>query len=420
MEGIGRRRQRKIFTGGMVGESPRVPVGVDALELAGLARMNADGRAYFAGGAGTERTMAANRNAFDRHRLVPRMLCGVAERDLSVELFGRRLPLPFLLGPIGVLELAHRGADPAAARAAARHGIPFVTSTQASRSLETIADAIGDAPRWFQLYWSSSDELTASLVSRAERAGYEAIVLTLDTTQLGWRPRDLDRHYLPFLRGRGIANYLSDPVFRELPAVESEPQARRALRPGAWRSILELLRYWPEGARQALQTEQTRALIARFIALYSRPDLSWEDLPFLRERTRLPILLKGILHPDDARRALDAGADGIVVSNHGGRQVDGAIGALDALPGVVEAVNERVPVLFDSGIRTGADVVKALCLGARAVLIARPYAYGLALAGEAGVAEVIENLAADLDLTMALAGRGSVAELDRSMIVPAP
>ena len=276
------------------------------------------------------------------------------------------------------------------------------------------------APRWFQLYWSSSDELTASLVGRAERAGYEAIVLALDTTQLGWRPRDLDRRYLPFLRGRGIANYVSDPVFRALAAVEDEGSVRRRPNPRALRGVLELIRHWPEGPRSALQPEETRAVIARFIALYSRPDLSWQNLPFLRECTRLPIVLKGILHPDDARRAIDAGADALVVSNHGGRQVDGAIGALDALPGVVEAVDGRVPVLFDSGIRTGADILKALCLGARAVLIARPYAYGLAIADETGVAEVIADLSADLDLTMALSGLRSVAELARSVLAPAP
>ena len=419
MTSVGRQRQNDIFTSGLTGRRPRVPVSPERLEREALKRMSGDAAAYF-GGAGLESTMSANRAAFADRRIVPRMLRDVSRRDLGVELFGRVLPVPFLLGPLGVLELAHGEADLAAARAAASRAIPFVTSSQSSRSLEAIADAMGDAPRWFQLYWSSSDELTESLVGRAEVAGYEAIVLTLDTTQLGWRPRDLQRGYLPFLRGRGLANYVSDPVFRSLPLDEGgHPEGKAGRRARAWRTALELLRHWPEGPRKALASGEAVEAISRFIAYYSRPDLTWDHLPFLRERTRLPIVLKGILHADDARRAVDAGMDGVVVSNHGGRQVDGAIAALDALPGVAEAVGDRIPVLFDSGVRTGADVVKAVCLGARAVLLGRPYAYGLALAGEAGVRSVIADLAADLDLTLGLAGYRSVRDLDPSVLAPA-
>jgi lactate 2-monooxygenase len=360
--------------------------------------------------------MAANRAAFDRYRIVQRALRDVSNRDLSVELFGRRLPLPLLLAPIGVLEMAHRQADLAAARAAAAEGIPFVASSQASRPLEAIAEACGDGCRWFQLYWSSRNELTESFVRRAEKAGYEAIVITLDTTELGWRPRDLDRGYLPFLRGRGIANYVSDPVFHSLPVEDGELNSRPQPGLGALWSVLELLRSWPEGPLNALASGEALRAVRRFIAIYSRPDLTWDDLPFLRERTRLPILLKGILHPDDARRAVDAGVDGVIVSNHGGRQVDGAVAALDSLPGVADAIGGRIPVLFDSGVRSGADVVKALCLGARAVLVGRPYVYGLALAGEEGVRDVIGDLAADLDLTLGLSGHRRLADLDRSAL----
>lgn len=413
MSGVGRERQARIFLAGVAGKGRRVPAAPERLERAARKAMSCDAWAYFAGGAGAERTMEANRAAFDRHRIVPRMLRDVSRRDLSVELFGRALPLPLLLAPLGVLELAHGAADLAAARAAAAEGVPFVASSQSSHPLEAIAEAAGEAPRWFQLYWSSRNELTESLVRRAEAAGYEAIVLTLDTTQLGWRPRDLDRAYLPFLRGRGIANYVSDPVFRALPPGESGDDARPRRGPGLLPALLETVRARGLGA---VASGEAMESARRFIALYSRPDLTWDDLPFLRERTGLPILLKGVLHPDDARRALDAGMDGVIVSNHGGRQVDGAVAALDALPAVAAAVRDRAPVLFDSGVRTGADALKALCLGARAVLLGRPYAYGLALAGEARVREVVADLAADLDLTLALSGRRSLDELDRSVL----
>ncbi|RKK04105.1 lactate 2-monooxygenase [Pseudoroseomonas wenyumeiae] len=416
----GRQNQARIFTGGFAGRRPLIPCAPEALERAALARMRGHAAAYVAGGAGLERSMAANRAAFDHYRILQRVLRDVSDRRLLVELFGRRLPLPLLLAPIGVLEMAQRRGDLAAARAAASEGLTFVTSSQSSAPLEEIAAACGEGPRWFQLYWSSSDALMRSFMRRAEAAGYEAIVLTLDTTQLGWRPRDLDRGYLPFLRGRGLANYVSDPVFRGLPppnlaAAERPPLGLRSLPAG-----LELLCNWPGGMRQALASPRAVVqAVQRFIAVYSRPDLTWEHLPALRRATRLPILLKGILHPDDARRALDAGMDGIIVSNHGGRQVDGGVAALDMLPPVAEAVAGRVPVLFDSGIRTGADVIKALSLGARAVLLGRPYVYGLALAGEAGVRQVIRNFAAELDLTLALMGRRGLDELDASALAPA-
>jgi isopentenyl diphosphate isomerase/L-lactate dehydrogenase-like FMN-dependent dehydrogenase len=333
--------------------------------------------------------------------------------DLSVELLGEELSSPFLLAPLGVLELAHREADLAVARAAAAEGVPAIFSSQASMAMETCAAAMGEAPRWFQLYWSSSNELVTSFVRRAEACGCQAIVVTLDTKVLGWRTRDLDLAFLPFLTGKGLGQYTSDPVFQRLldeqPPVGDDSEA--PITPAAIRALVELARRYPGSFWSNLISGRPRAAVRLFLTMFFRPSLAWADLPFLRELTILPILLKGVLHPDDARLALDHGIDGIVVSNHGGRQVDGAIASLDALPGIVAAVGDRVPVLLDGGVRTGADAFKALALGARAVLIGRPYAYGLALAGEAGVREVLRNFVAELDLTMGLAGCASVAEI---------
>jgi lactate 2-monooxygenase len=416
--GIGRERQFEIYVAGGRGAQPRVPVSFERLERAAQKAMSREAYAYVAGGAGTEETMRENRAAFERWRIVPRMLRDVSARDTAVEILGTSLPSPFVLCPIGVLEMAHGGADVAVARAAAAEGIPFIFSNQASRPMEETARAMGDGPRWFQLYWSTSNELVASLVSRAETCGCSAIVLTLDTTMLGWRIRDLDLAYLPFLRGKGIAQYTSDPVFVEA----LQETLRQAPPPGgritlaALGTLWEMAGAYPGSRFASLRSGLARAAVRRFVETYSRPSLAWEDLAFLRERTSLPILLKGILHPADAVAAVEHGMDGIVVSNHGGRQVDGSIATMEALPAVVEAVGGRVPVLLDSGIRSGADVFRALALGASAVGLGRPYVWGLASGGEAGVREVIRNLRADFDLTLGLAGCASVTEIGRDSI----
>lgn len=410
--GPGRLRQTEIYVTGAGGRRPLVPVAPAALEAAAAAAMGREAAAYLIGGAGMETTIAANRAAFDRRRFVPRVLADVSRRDLSVELFGRRHTAPLLLAPIGVLEMAHRDADLAVARAAAGEGVGCVFSNQASVPMEDCAAAMGPAPRWFQLYWSRDDDFVCSLLQRAEAAGCEAVVLTLDTTLLGWRPRDLDLGYLPFLRGMGLAQYLSDPVFRAaIPAAPPET----GLRPKGMRLLATAASLARIGRRHGLSLGRMRAAAAHFTATYSRPDLRWADVERLRGMTRLPILLKGVRHADDARRAAAAGVDGLVVSNHGGRQVDGEAGTLDLLPGVVAAAGS-MPVLLDSGVRSGADVARALALGARAVLLGRPYVYGLALAGEAGVREVIRNVIAELDLTMALCGATSVAGLGPHML----
>ena len=430
---IGRKRQGAIYVAGVGGQRPVVPVSQTELEKAAQAAMSPEAWAYVAGGAGRESTMNANRAAFERWRIVPRVLRDVEKRDLSIELFGQRLPSPLLLCPIGVLELAHREADLAVARAAAALRVPYIFSNQASVPMETCAAAMGDAPHWFQLYWSRSNELVASFIRRAEACGCSAIVLTLDTTMLGWRPRDLDLASLPFLQGQGIAQYTSDPVFCAELGRASRPDEPSSV-PGSsgttrptdgtkpprnWATIATALAQkanFPGGLMKNLTSGEPRAAVQRFLTTYSRPSLQWDDLKFLRQHTQLPILLKGVLHPDDAKKAVELGIDGLVVSNHGGRQIDGEIAALDALPAVAEAVNGKIPVLFDSGIRGGADVFKAIALGATAVCLGRPYVYGLALAGQCGVEEVIGNVLAEFDLTLGLAGGASVRELGRDFL----
>jgi lactate 2-monooxygenase len=418
MRGI--ERQTSIYVGGVSGTRPRVPADAKRLEEKAGERMSRQASAYIAAGAGNERTMEANRAGFDRWRIVPRMLRDVGERDPSVELLGQRLASPFLLAPIGVLELAHRKADVAVARAAAAERVPMILSNQASTPMERCAEELGDSPRWFQLYWSTSDALVESLVSRAEACGCGAIVVTLDTTILGWRPRDLEEAFLPFLRGKGIAQYTSDPVFRELAKQgPATPAQKPKPTPSALRTLFQLTRAYPDRFLRTLRSGMGRAAVQNFVQIYSRPSLTWKELPFLRERTKLPIVLKGILHPDDATRAVEEGIDAIVVSNHGGRQVDGSIATIEALPRVVEAVAGRMPVLLDSGVRGGADAFKAIALGASAVLIGRPYVYGLAIAGTDGVREVLQNFMAEFDLTMGLAGCTGVAEIGPDALVDA-
>jgi isopentenyl diphosphate isomerase/L-lactate dehydrogenase-like FMN-dependent dehydrogenase len=425
MGSVGRAVQAAIYRDGALGRRPRVPVSAAALERAARKTMSRAGFAYVAGSAGHERSAHANEAAFARWAAVPRMLRDVADRDTTVELLGRRLPAPILAAPIGVLEMAHADADTAVARGCAALGLPMVLSTQASRPMEDCVAVMGEAPRWFQLYWSSSDELVASLLSRAEKAGCDAVVVTVDTHVLGWRPRDLDLGYLPFAHGKGIAQYTSDPVFQRLVREQvargpREEVVRPRPTPGAVRTLLDISRAHPGRTRDNLRSPVPRAAVETFLEVFSHPSLGWDDLPRLRSMTSLPIVVKGVLHPDDAARALDAGVDGIVVSNHGGRQVDNAVAALDALPAVADRVDGRVPVLMDGGVRSGADAFLALALGAAAVLVGRPYVYGLALDGADGVRAVLERVWAELDLTMALTGCAKVDEISRELVDPRP
>ena len=378
-------RQIEIYRTGKRTDPGFIPLAVEQLEEKARGILSAEAYDWIAGSAGSGTTARNNLAAFDRWRIVPRMLCDISSRDFGLSLFGHDLSLPLLIAPIGVQAAAHPEGEKASAAAAAALGIPFVISNVATFSMEEVAQAAGPGPRWFQLYWPKDPELTLSFLDRAKRAGYSAIVVTLDTQSLGWRERNLQLAFLPFLQGTGLANYFTDPVFR-----------RSLARP-------------PE--------EDVPAAAERYLQVFSDLSRTWKDLKFLRDNTDLPLLVKGVQHPEDARRALDQGVDGIVVSNHGGRQVDGSVGTLEVLPAVVDAVADRVPVLFDGGIRRGADVFKAVALGARAVLVGRPVLWALAAGGREGVREYLLNLAADLDLTFALAGKSRLADVSRSDLV---
>ncbi|TWP33972.1 alpha-hydroxy-acid oxidizing protein [Leekyejoonella antrihumi] len=423
-DSFGRRIQSSIYENGIFGIRPAVPTAPTVLERKALDHLSADARAYVETGAGSGATMAANRAAFDRWRIVPRLLRDVSDRDTSIELFGRRHPSPFLTCPIGVLELADTGADLAVARAARQAGTPMIISSQASYPMEQIAGELADHERWFQLYWSNEDAVVESFVHRAEQCGCSAIVVTLDTMVLSWRTGDLDRAYLPFARAMGIAQYTSDPEFQrivqerldqgEIPDVAAKPT------PAAVKSLFTMARRHPGEFRENLTSPLPKASVRTFLEVFSRTTLTWQDLAWLRDRTSLPILVKGLQSAQDAALALQHGVDGIIVSNHGGRQLDGALGSLDALPPIVAEVGGRVPVLFDSGVRCASDAFKALALGADAVCLGRPFVYGLALAGEQGVREVLEHFRAELDLTMAVAGVTAIDQITRDTLVEAP
>lgn len=384
--------------------------------------MSARAWAYIGGGAGEGRTMAANRAALDRWAIVPRILRDVSQRNLGVELFGRRIPAPVLFAPVGAGSLAAPDADALIGRAAAELGVPYILSNQASVSMEDVAAAMDDtsagAPRWFQLYWSTDDDLVDSLLKRAAAIRAEAVVVTLDTTMLGWRPQDLNLGSLPFAQGEGIAQYTSDRRFVDIVAerLRGAADERPEISLGAIATLFSITRNAPGRFLQNLRSPQPRAAVQTFLDIYSRPSLNWDDLAGLRARTALPIVLKGVLHPDDARRAVDAGVDGIIVSNHGGRQVDGAISTIDALDAIAPVVDGRIKVLVDSGIYTGSDVFKALALGADAACIGRPHMYGLALAGADGARDAVADIIAELDLTLGLSGHTDVADLDREAL----
>jgi isopentenyl diphosphate isomerase/L-lactate dehydrogenase-like FMN-dependent dehydrogenase len=362
-------------------QPPEWPVSFEDWERAAEAKLDPGAFGYIAGGAGAESTMRNNLDAFQRWQIRPRMLAGNAVRDISVDVLGMHSPAPFFLAPLGVLSIAHEDAEVGVGKASASSGVPMLLSSAATHSIEEVA-ATG-APRWFQLYWVNDREICASFVQRAEAAGYGAIVVTLDTLTLGWRPRDLRQAYLPFILGEGCGQFFSDPVF--LSRLDKTPE------------------------------EDLLTAAATMLATFPNVGLRWDDLEWLRGQTKLPILVKGVLTADDAALALEHGIDGLIVSNHGGRQVDGALGALDALVEVRDALPEAI-VLMDGGIRCAADVLKAMALGADAVLLGRPYAYALAVGGQRGVEELIQNLMAEIDLTLALAGGHSIRDLDRSCL----
>jgi lactate 2-monooxygenase len=371
--------QNEIYLAGLSGRLPSFPMRFEELEAKAHKAMPDSLVSYVAGGCGDERTQEANVAAFDKWGLMPRMFVGAKQRDLSIELFGMRLPSPLFMSPIGVIGLCAQDGhgDLATARAAALTGVPMVASTLTVDPLEAVAAEFKATPGFFQLYTPTDRELAASLVARAERAGFKAIVVTLDTWVTGWRPRDLSTANFPQLRGHCLANYFSDPRFVKLMGAPLE--------------------------------KDLRAAVATWAAIFGNP-LTWDDLSWLRSLTKLPLIMKGICHPGDARRAIDGGVDGIYCSNHGGRQANGGIPALDMLPAVVKAAGS-IPVMFDSGIRSGTHIIKALAMGATAVGVGRPYAYGLALGGTDGIVHVLRSLLAEADLYMAVDGYPTRADL---------
>ena len=375
----------EIYLNGMSGVRPAVTTDLTAVEASAQQVMTPEAFGYVAGAAGSGATARANREAFERWRIAPRMLTGSSGRSCATTVLGSPLAAPIITAPVGVQSIVHPEAELAVARVAAELGVPMTVSTVSSFTMEEVAAASGDGLRWFQLYWPNDDDVCVSFLNRAKAAGYSALMLTLDTWLLGWRPADLDHAYLPFLTGEGLANYFTDPAF--LAPLAKSP------------------------------SDDLMSAVLRWLQVFTGVDHTWDQLAFIREHWDGPILLKGIQRVDDAKRAVDAGMQGIVVSNHGGRQVDGAIASLDALPAIAEAVGDQVEVLFDSGVRTGSDVIKALSLGAKAVLVGRLWVYGLAHSGQDGVRHVLRSLLADLDLNLALSGHGSVDDLGRGSLV---
>ncbi len=411
--------QKEIYVNGLRGRLPVLPLRYEQLREQAKIKLSKSAFDYLDGGAGMERTMLSNREAFSKYQLRPFMLRDTTDCDIGISLFGKSYPTPFFLSPIGVLELANREANLAVGRAAASLGIPFIFSNQASKPMEETASAMHDGPRFFQLYWSKSNDLVASLLRRAEAAGCDAIVVTLDTPLLGWRMRDLQQGFLPFLYGMGIAQYTSDPVFQKL--VTSEELMQDEDQAGfpnltLLRSLYRMAKNFPGNTWSNFITRRPLSSIRKFINVFMRTNLQWDDLQSLRNYTSLPIILKGIQTVPDAKKAIEVGVDAIMVSNHGGRQVDGAIGSLYALDDIAKEIGHQIPILFDSGIRSGADAVKAMALGAQAVGIGRPYAFALAVAGEEGVKNLLEYYLAEFTLTMRLCGCRTLDEVDRSLL----
>lgn len=359
-----------------VTNAKKLAVGFNELEKQAKNVIDPHAFGYIQSGAGKEETLRKNESSFEKYSIVPRFLTDVSDVNTSINIFGRQLPFPILFSPIGMQRMAHEKGEIASSKAAGNYSIPFIQSTVSSFSIEELAAETGNSPKWFQLYWSNNADISFSMVERAEKAGYEAIVLTVDTVQMGWREADLRNQFSPLKQGLGKANYVQDPVFMD-----------------------------------SLKNHQEETIIEEILANIYHPSLHWDDFKKLKEKTSLPILIKGILHPEDAKMALESGVDGIIVSNHGGRQLDGVIASIDALPQIVQAVEGKVPVIFDSGIRRGADIVRAIALGATAVCIGRPYIYALAVDGEEGVKSYIRTLVEEFTTTMGLAGAKTIEQL---------
>ncbi|KAE8445002.1 hypothetical protein EG329_014008 [Mollisiaceae sp. DMI_Dod_QoI] len=382
--------QNELYRAGMFHQ--RLPlVTTDPRKLEGQAKsvLKPTAYNYVAGGAGERATMDANRLAFRQWKMVPRMLRPTTHRDLTINLFGETYENPILMAPIGVQSIFHEDKETGLSEVCAEIGVPYILSTASSSSIEEVANANGKGHRWYQLHWPQDDDVTISLLERAKANGYKVLVVTLDTWALAWRPADLDGAYIPFMKGVGNRTGFTDPVFRE--------------------KFKKKFNADPE--------EKVEEASAEWIGdVFSGAAHSWEQIALLKKHWDGPIVLKGIQHPEDAKLAVEYGCDGIVVSNHGDRQLDGAVGSLEMLPEIVEAVGDKLTVIFDSGIRTGVDIIKALSLGAKAVFVGRPAIYGLAVGGKQGAKQVLQGILADIDQSMGLAGIVNIAGCNRSML----
>ena len=377
----GTKYQTKIFTGV---ENRKLPQSVDEWRERARSTLTKDAWDYLEGGAGEEDTVHENRSAFKKWRIRPRYLRDVSKRTMEAEFLGQNRESPFILAPIGVQSILHKDGEIASARAAAKMNMPFILSTVSSITMEEIVKKSPEGEKWLQLYPSKDKNIIRSFIKRAEKAGYRAIVVTADTTMLGWRERDLNNAYLPFLRGEGLANFFSDPEFRK--RLEKPPE------------------------------EDLISAIMEFTSVYVNPSFSWKDFKEICSTTEIPVVLKGITHREDVELAFKSGARAVVISNHGGRQVDGAISSLDALEEVTESGDLKGEILFDSGFRHAADAIKAIALGASGILIGRPYAYALSVAGQEGIELYLEQVMAEMDLEMGLSGIKNLKELNRESL----
>jgi lactate 2-monooxygenase len=407
-------RQSQVYLDGIAGQKPLIPTRFDRLEELAQTKLSEESWASIAGAAGSETTMALNRTRLNNWAIVPRVLKDTTTVSTATEILRTKLSHPFMIAPVASQDLAHREAELATAKAAASEDIPMIVSMQATKPMEMIYQAMGNGRRWQQIYWSKSDQFNRSIIQRAEAGGCRAIVVTLDTQVLGWRPRDLDLGFSPSKMLSGIGNYITDPVFNSL-LDELIRSAEKSKKPSitlkTLATVLIMSYRYPGSFFTNLNTLRAVKAISLFSQLLSKPGLSWEDLVALKKSTKLPIIVKGIIHPEDAKLALKHGLNGIVVSNHGGRQLASCLPTVDALPDIASAVKGKLPILFDSGIQNGDDIFKAIALGADAVLIGRPFMYALAIAGESGLRELLQNLKTEFELLMILSGCTQLADI---------
>lgn len=379
--------EKQIYQRGLFFEKPSITCESTKWEELAKEKLSAESAGYIWGSAGTRETHNKNLSSFKKWSIVPNRLVKADLPDLSTKIFGETLPFPIAIAPIGVQRIFNPEGEVAATAAAANVSVPYILSTASSTSIEKVAESNGAGNRWYQLYWPANEhnDITTSILNRAKAEGYKVLVVTLDTYLLGWRPSDMDNGYNPFLRADsiGVEIGFSDPVFQK---------------------------YFKNKYGKEISEDVQTAAAEWAGIIFPGISHDWDDLKFLQKHWDGPIVLKGIQTVADAKKSVNAGVQGIVVSNHGGRQQDGGAASLAMLPKIYEAVKGKLEIIFDSGVRSGSDIAKALALGANLVLIGRPYAYGLALGGKEGVEHVLKCLLGELELTLHLAGIPSVSK----------